>query len=437
MPQFDPYEHLLRNFSKHKFKLFIEKTLFKPDESFKEHLAYYGTYYEKLWTVDKKNWGTSDVAHVNIPNVGMIGVDSFTRWIFFLDHVENDLIAPRMIWPRASEHLIKLANSLATDQMYLKELREKLSSDNEWPMTVRLYYLTNTSFNPAVKETDFYDSLLSNIRKNFLKGARKYHLNYKEVDFDFGIGNPATFVEQARAETIRVIKRIEARPDAMHLQFVEGRIEVIASNKRKLYAYDQKDPKLITLDQTVDSKVYFTSDEVEEFESLLNKQNPREEQLQRFLSEHPKFLYSMDYDEVRPQISLTDESGGELVPDFFLKPLGKNLWDILDIKLPNTMLVAGSPNRKGLSQCVHRGTAQLMNYAKFFDDPRNRERLSRATGIDCFKPRLTLVIGKKKNVDEKCWNQIIEQERPFVNIVGFDELLEKAKRNTIDFKAKK
>jgi hypothetical protein len=42
--------------------------------------------------------------------------------------------------------------------------------------------------------------------------------------------------------------------------------------------------------------------------------------------------------------------------------------------------------------------------------------------------RLTLVIGKKKNVDEKCWNQIIEQERPYANIIGFDELLDKAKK---------
>jgi hypothetical protein len=143
----------------------------------------------------------------------------------------------------------------------------------------------------------------------------------------------------------------------------------------------------------------------------------------------------MDYDEIRPQISLIDESNEKLIPDFFLKPVGKELWDILDIKLPSANLVAGSRKRRSLSSAVHRGNAQLMNYAKFFDDPKNREKVFKVTGIDCFKPRLTLVIGKKKNVDEKSWNQIIAQERPFVNIVGYDELLEKARRNCIEFES--
>lgn len=436
MPKFDPYDHLLRNFSKHKFKVFIEQSVFQPDESFKEYIAWYGTYYVELWNVNKKDWKISDVAHIDVPNVGMSGCDSFSRWIFFLDHVENDLIIPNMMWSRASQHLVKLANSLSTNPAYLKELAEKLSGESDWPMRVRFYYLTNASFDPSAKEGEFYDWVSTRVRSLFLKGARKSNLDFKKVDFDVGIGNPTTFLKQARGQTVKVIKRIEARPDSMQLQFMEGRIEVIASNQRKLYAYDQKNPKLITLDQNVDPDQYFTCDEVEEFESLLNKPNLREEELQRFFCENPKFLLSLDYDEVRPQISLIDESGGELTPDFFLKPVGKNLWEILDIKLPNAKLVAGSRNRKSLSHSVHRGNAQLMNYAKYFEDPRNREKISRATGIACFKPRLTLLIGKKKNVDEECWHQIIEQERPFVNIIGYDELLDKAKRNTIAFKSK-
>jgi hypothetical protein len=166
---------------------------------------------------------------------------------------------------------------------------------------------------------------------------------------------------------------------------------------------------------------------------LLNKPAVRENQIQKFRTDNPKFLFSLDYDEIRPQVSLIDESGDILRPDFFLKPVGKRLWDILDIKLPNVSLVAGSPSRKSLSHYVYRGKAQLVNYAKFFEDPRNREKLFKLTGIDCFNPRLTLVIGKKKNVDEEQWNQIIAQERPWVNIIGYDELLEKAKKNRIRF----
>jgi hypothetical protein len=34
MKEFDPYEHLLRNFSKHKFKLFIEKSVRARSQTF-------------------------------------------------------------------------------------------------------------------------------------------------------------------------------------------------------------------------------------------------------------------------------------------------------------------------------------------------------------------------------------------------------------------
>ena len=40
---------------------------------------------------------------------------------------------------------------------------------------------------------------------------------------------------------------------------------------------------------------------------------------------------------------------------------------------------------------------------------------------------LTLVIGRRSNVDEDRWRQMIENERPMVDIVGFDELLDRAR----------
>lgn len=42
MPGFNPYENLLRNFSKHKFKMFVEKTILNPDIHSHEQLAEYG-----------------------------------------------------------------------------------------------------------------------------------------------------------------------------------------------------------------------------------------------------------------------------------------------------------------------------------------------------------------------------------------------------------
>jgi hypothetical protein len=289
MPSFDPYESLLRNFSKHKFKIFIENTLFKPDEVWEENIDWYGTYFKEFWSVNKEKWEKTGVAHVDIPNVGMLGLASFHRWIFFLDHLENDLIAPNMIYPRAVQHLTELAKYLSSEKDYLTDLLKKLTDEqNDWPMNVIFYYLTNAPFDPRVNGVDSYTDFISNSERNihthFLKGAKKYKLDFKNVEVEAGLGNPTSFLEHghAREHSIKIIKEIEARPDSLHLQFVEGKIDVISSNKRKVYAFDKNNPKMVTLDQIVNPNLYFTTDEVDEFESLLNKPRLREEELQNF-----------------------------------------------------------------------------------------------------------------------------------------------------------
>jgi hypothetical protein len=442
----DPYEYLLRNFSKHKFKLYIENSIFNLRSYPQSDLPEFGE-------LHKDQWKDSDFAFMDMPTrMGlMFGVTSYNRWLFYLHHIEDGLIRPEMIWKKTGQEIMKLARRLANDEVYLRGLRETLydrighfvRSDHMFHDPVygdaQFYYLTNGDMDPFSEEREFAElenSISPQIRTTFLNSARKFGVDLEKADFGIGVGSPKTFLGEMRDKNIRVIKRIEARPDSLYLQFFEGQIEVMPANKRQFYVYDKKKPKPILLDQIIDSSSYFTEEEIEEFESLLNRSNTTESKLQNFLQDHPKFLLHTDYDELRPQISLIDESGCELKPDFFLRPLGKRLWEILDIKLPRTTMVAGSRNRKSLSHYVHRGSAQLMNYAKFFDDPRNRERVFRATGIDCFKPRLTLVIGKKKNVDEETWNQIIEQERPFVDIVGFDELLERAKKTLLRFPAR-
>jgi hypothetical protein len=434
---FDPYEALLRNFSKHKFKLFLEKSIL--------NMATYSKsdYIPNSAQVHKHDWVSADFAQVDMPTGEgtAFGVTSYNRWLFHVDHMENNLIAPNMILEKARQDILKLVNRLATDKIYMKSLREVLYDNIGYTRSgslvhiphygiATLYYLTNASF-PKFddKKRERFISRISNeVRQIFIKSSQDLKIDLDMADFGFGYGDPNAFLVNNRDETIRAIKEIESRPDSLQLQFVEGKIEVTTSNKRSLYAYDKEKPKLIILDEFVDSKSYFKNNEIEDFENLLNKENLTELEIQKFLEENPKFLYVLDYDEIRPQVCLADESGDALKPDFFLKPVGKRLWDILDIKLPNVNLVAGSANREGFSYNIHRGKSQLMNYADYFDNPENREKLRKITGIDCFKPRLTLLIGKKGNVNEELWNQIIAQERPFVNIVGYDELLERAKK---------
>ena len=74
---FDPYESLLRNFSKHKFKLFIEKSILSPES----HADYQITHAANVF---KDKWETDDLAHMDMPTrMGFLfGITSYNRWIW-------------------------------------------------------------------------------------------------------------------------------------------------------------------------------------------------------------------------------------------------------------------------------------------------------------------------------------------------------------------
>jgi hypothetical protein len=441
MSKFDPFEHLLRNFSKHKFKTFIEKSILTLNSYSEDHLPEYGKVHKNDW--DKNNFAYMDMP-TTIRERYFGGIPSYSRWIFHLDYIEDGLIKEKNILENARNHVIYSSQKLANDKSYLAELKKTLYDKiGEHPFdgegllfspvygTAMFYYLTNAGINPYDKEKG-YDNFLraidSEVRSIFLEQARKFGIDIDKANFQVGLGCPKTFLQEMRDQTIAIIEKIEKRPDSINLQFVEGHLSVTCSNKRLFNVYDKQHPKILLLDELINPNSYFIAEEIQEFEALLNDPGTREAKLQKFLEARPKFLLGIDYDELRPQISLIDESGKELKPDFFLRTTGEKLWDIMDIKRATESLVTVRQNRERLAQCVHDGISQLMNYARFFDNPYNREKVKQYTGIDCCKPRLTLVIGKRRNIDEALWKRIIEQERPFVNIVGFDDILEKAKK---------
>ena len=87
MPGFDPYESLLRNFSKHKFRTHLEQTILNPEVYPQEHLAEHGD-------ILKEKWDAQDIAEMKMPTMMglMFGITSFNRWVFRLDHTEDGLI---------------------------------------------------------------------------------------------------------------------------------------------------------------------------------------------------------------------------------------------------------------------------------------------------------------------------------------------------------
>src|SRR5688572_26264899 len=93
---FDPYESLLRNFSKHKFKLFVEESILSPE-------SYRHSQNSDAAEVFKEHWLTEDIAHMDMPTHRDVpfGIYAYNRWIFQLDHFEDGIIKPESVCEHA------------------------------------------------------------------------------------------------------------------------------------------------------------------------------------------------------------------------------------------------------------------------------------------------------------------------------------------------
>jgi len=184
----------------------------------------------------------------------------------------------------------------------------------------------------------------------------------------------------------------------------------------------------------------FLMNEILQFEEILNRQNVKELEIENFLIDHPHFLRGVNQNimSVYPQVLLQREKEKSLKPDFILEPVGEKWCDILDIKLPTANLVVGTPNRRRLSSAIMEGIAQLQEYQRYFEDSRNRgsfRELMRSKGaldVDCYFPKLSLVIGRDPTeLDEDQIRRQLMTKYADIKIMTYDQILMHAKNNLL------
>jgi hypothetical protein len=186
------------------------------------------------------------------------------------------------------------------------------------------------------------------------------------------------------------------------------------------------------------SNTLVTHDQLAEFEDLLRASPATETDWQRFLARNDVFLCLLgDFEQHRrelrmfPQI-LVDEDAVEpdLQPDFFLKRIGMDRWDILEVKLPQVRLTAGRRSRRRLSASVHEAIAQVKRYGEFFQDRANTAWFRERYSLGVSNPRLHLLIGRDlsfQSIEEKTEFG----EREGVKILTYDDLHRIAKHRSI------
>ncbi|MFY9607019.1 MAG: Shedu anti-phage system protein SduA domain-containing protein [Blastocatellia bacterium] len=157
--------------------------------------------------------------------------------------------------------------------------------------------------------------------------------------------------------------------------------------------------------------ILFLRSEIEEFETYLNAQPALpEEAFQEFFENHPKWLFLLgeQYEDFRAQVPLppvqlhqelalayepTDETWCK--PDFLLKRIGLNLWDVLDIKTSDCRMVVGRQSRRGFAWAVRDGVNQLRGYTNRLRQNDVRAYVKNKYQMEVSEPVPMLLIGRE------------------------------------------
>lgn len=89
-----------------------------------------------------------------------------------------------------------------------------------------------------------------------------------------------------------------------------------------------------------------------------------------------------DYRRLHSQIVLVNDTGNEMIPDFFAERIGTTFADIIELKKPSARIVSGVKSRRGLCAVLTRALNQVHEYRNYFDNPANRRRFHRQLTYD-------------------------------------------------------
>ena len=168
---------------------------------------------------------------------------------------------------------------------------------------------------------------------------------------------------------------------------------------------------------------------INRFIELWGNSKSTEPQITQFLAqEENHFILAMSLGavEIHPEkeCSWQSEEKQDIRPDFFISK--GNRVDIVEFKLPDLDVknaVVGRVNREAFCSKLSSYVAQTRVYATYFDDPNNRKWVKEKYGLDVYKPRRILVVGRRSDFPLDEWREIVADHRD-LEIMTFDDLID-------------
>jgi hypothetical protein len=167
-----------------------------------------------------------------------------------------------------------------------------------------------------------------------------------------------------------------------------------------------------------------------ELRNLLKTDEEREDKFQKYFENHAVVFNVLGYSKAYPHLSLelTDELKEKfdrqvLIPDFFAQRINGHL-DIFELKTPQEKLVKDKRGRTSFYAKINDYIAQSIQYSEYFEDQANRNYFKEEYALDIQKKVDTIIVaGRDKNMDKKQLHDEIRRRSNHVDIISFDEIL--------------
>jgi hypothetical protein len=174
---------------------------------------------------------------------------------------------------------------------------------------------------------------------------------------------------------------------------------------------------------------YFCDESIELLEDLINS-DAEEKEFQTFFESNPKLLLLIgDYKALHPQLVLHEDDGSRLIPDFFLENITSDFCDICDLKRPTAELIRSQSNRMRFRDAIQEGVAQLRTYRDYFEDKSNRLAFKDKYGLNAYRPKVVLIIGRKKSYYDDIQRIKLESDLPkWISLKTYDDIVYKARQ---------
>jgi hypothetical protein len=158
-----------------------------------------------------------------------------------------------------------------------------------------------------------------------------------------------------------------------------------------------------------------------ELDALLARPEQDEAAYQDLLERHPIVFRALGYQRAIPKPALVS-ADRSLEPDFLIQGVDET-WEVFELKRPDTTVVKSKEPRQQFYAEFDSYVSQCTEYARYFLDSANRDRVRTRYGIDVqASVAWTLVAGRSATIDVRAAHELIHRRAGSIKFRTFDDL---------------